>query len=226
MDTWMKILELVVKILEVISWPLVVFIVFFILREPLKNFINNIKKIGYGNAGIETGISNKQFDDEEKSPIELLSKGVSNKDIDKAINQFSSETMELFATSVKKETNLDSLRTPEERQEILFKYSQVIYLIMHFNKIYNSIYGSQLNLLHRLNSSMFENKDTLNGFYDYAKKSFPKFYEGYSYDNYLDYLFSFNLIVLENDNSIKITVLGRDFLKYIIETGLSIDKQY
>jgi len=224
MDTLLKILELSVKILGVISWPIITLIIFLILREPLKNFINNIKKIGYGGAGIETEHTSKQKDDEEKSPIELLSKGASNKDLDKAINLFSKETIELFANAVKSETMLDSFQKLEEKQEILFKYSQVIYLIMHFNKIYNSIYGSQLRLLQRLNSSLNENKETIKGFYDYAKSTFPKTYEGYTYDNYLDYLSSFNLIIVENGNTINITILGRDFLKYIIESGLSIEK--
>jgi len=224
MDIFLKLFEFSVKLLGVISWPLVTLIIFLILKEPLKSFINNIKKIGYGNAAIETKYDNKQKDDEEKSPIELLSKGESNKDITKAINLFSTETMELFASAVKKETLLDSFQTAEEKLEILYNYSQVIYLIMHFNKIYNSIFGSQLKLLQRLNSSFDENKETIKGFYDYAKSNFPKTYEEYSYDSYLVFLSSFNLILVEQDNTIKITTLGRDFLKYIIETGLSIEK--
>jgi hypothetical protein len=224
MDTLQKVLEFSVKILGIITWPIVTLIIFLILREPLKNFINNIKKIGYGSAGIETEQSNKQADDDEKSPIELLTKGASNKAIDKAISLFSDETMEEFKKAVIKETLLDNFNTPIEKLEILLKYSQLIYLIMHFGKIYNSIYGSQLSLLQRLNSSIFENKDTLKPFYDFAKSTFPKTFEGYTYENYLDYLISFNLILVETGGTIKITIFGRDFLKYIIETGLAFEK--
>ena len=61
-------------------------------------------------------------------------------------------------------------------------------------------------------------------FYENAKERNPRFYENYPYEQYLDFLKAYDLILFEKDGRIGITILGRDFLKYIIETGLPMEK--
>jgi len=211
----------IVKALEILAWPLVLFIIFLMLKTPIKDFLNRIKSIGYKGAGIETVPFKKQS--EEESPIEILRKEKPNEYLEKIKGYFSPETIELVKEAVIKESQVDTYETPEEREEVLFTYSQLLHLTKHFNNIYSSIYGSQINILTRLNSSVFETKETLQGYYEFAKASFPKTYENYSYDNYLNYLKSFSLII-EEAGAINLTILGKDFLKYILESGYSFNK--
>lgn len=218
-----QILENIVRILEVLAWPIVLFVIFLILKEPIKNFINRIKSIGYKGTGIETETPKKQSD--EESQIEKLKKEKPNEYLEKIKSYFAPETIGLFKEAITKESQVDTYETADEREEVLFTYSQLMYIIMHFNRIYSSIYGSQINILQRLNSSVFETKESLKEYYEFAKSSFPKTYEKYSYDNYMNYLISFGLII-EEGGEIKITILGKDFLRYIVESGYSFYKLY
>lgn len=225
MYTFFEIWEHFTSLLSVIVWPLLILTIFLLLKKPIILFINNIRRIGYGGTIIEAGLSTKQKDEEDTSAIGSLSKDNLNVNVDKAIGMFTEETMEVFAGFVKNETSFETLPTAEAKLDILFKYSKIIYLIMHFNRVYNDIYGSQLTLLQKVNSSSIENFDTLKVYYDNAKSTYSNFYEDYSYESYLEYLSSCNLI--ENKNgAIKITNLGKDFLKFIIESGRTFEKAF
>ncbi len=217
-----NLLQEIVSIIQILAWPLVVLIIFLILKTPIKNFINRIKGIGYKDTHIDAGLPTKQEGD---TPIEKLSKDKSNASIDKILNLFAPETVKSLKEAVIKESDLNTFKTPDEREQVLLSYSQVIYLIMHFNKIYNIIYGSQIRILQRLNASVFETKDTLRPFYDDAKSAFPKMYESYSYDSYINFLL-INFLIIEEGKSIKITILGKDFLKYIVESSYSFEKAF
>jgi len=96
---------------------------------------------------------------------------------------------------------------------------------MYFNKTYNNIYGSQIRILQRLNASVFETKETLRSFYDDACRAFPNVYESYSYDDYLKFLF-INGLIFEEGKSIKITILGKDFLTYMVQSNFSFEKAF
>lgn len=220
----MKIIEAINEILKTTAWPVVSLITLFVLKAPISDLIRRFKKIGYDKAGIEIESQNLQKEDKEKTRIEILGKESNNANIEKALALFRPETIEFFENAVKQETSLDSIKTSEEKEKVLYRYSQALYLIMHFNKIYETIFGSQLRLLQILNGSVNEDKSSLSFIYENAKKRDPKFYENYSNDQYLEYLKSFGLILFETNGKIVITILGRDFLKYIIETGLSTEK--
>ena len=88
------------------------------------------------------------------------------------------------------------------------------------------IYGSQIRLLQKLNYSS-ENKENVKYFYDNAATYFPAAYENYTYENYLDFLVSCDLIIYNREtNIISITEVGKDFLRYLVESNSNIDKLY
>lgn len=220
MDNTLKIIEALNAILSTIAWPAVTLVILFVLKTPISNLIMRITKIGYDKAGIVAESPRIQSDNPDESSMNKLS----HENLDKALGLFSNETLQFFEDAVLKETNLKDFKTSEERESVLYKYSQAIYLIMHFNKIYQMIFGSQIRLLQALNGSEIEDFDSLKVFYTSAKTNNPKGYEGYSYEQYLGFLIRFGLILVDKKDNIKITILGRDFLKYMIETGLSTEK--
>ena len=220
----MKIIEAINELLKTIAWPTVSLIVLFVLKAPISDLIRRIKKIGYDKAGIETESINTQKDKKDKKPIDFLSRESNNKNIEKALALFKPETIEYFENAIKLETNLESYKEPTDRVNVLYRYSQALYLIMHFNRIYERIFGSQIRLLQILNGSQREDKRSLKVFYDSVKDRNPSVFENYPYDQYLEFLKSNDLILFEPNGEIKITILGRDFIKYIVETGLSTEK--
>ena len=62
-------------------------------------------------------------------------------------------------------------------------------------------------------------------FYDFAVEQYPQFYENYSYDDYINFLYSSSLIT-EKDGNVGITILGVDFLKYLTEVGRNFNKRF
>jgi hypothetical protein len=96
-----------------------------------------------------------------------------------------------------------------------------------FERVYDSIFGSQIRFLQRLNHTSVESKTSLKLYYDNAVKNYPEAYKTYTYDRYLKYLSNNGLIIMnENDQNIQITFFGKDFLRYLLETNLSLEKLY
>lgn len=205
----------ILHLIDILKWPVIVFIIFLIIKKPIIDLINRITKIGHGGTSVEA----HQQQSAEKQERKQFST------VDKALGLFRQETIDLVTSAVLKETDLSTLTTDKQKIERLTDYSIALYILKHFESIYNSIFGSQIMILQQLNTFTYEDKDSLKRYYDYAVKQNPKYFEGYEYSEYIDFLFAFNLIINE-DGQIKITVLGIDFLKYLTETGKTPHKSY
>jgi hypothetical protein len=203
----------IMSLIAILKWPVIVFVMFLIIKKPIIDLINRITKIGHGGTSVEA----HQQQAAEKQERKKFST------VDKALGLFRDETIELVKEAVIKETDIKNLGNDKDKVERLTNYSIALYIIKHFESIYNSVFGSQLMILQQLNTFAFEDTNSLKRYYDYAVKQNPKYFEGYSYEDYLDFLFAFNLIVNE-DRQIKITILGVDFLKYLTETGKNLNK--
>lgn len=93
-----------------------------------------------------------------------------------------------------------------------------------FERTYNFIFGSQILLLERLNSSPLS-MDDLKQFYERARDAFPEIYKNYTFEQWLNFLESFTLITRTQDGSLfAITPRARGFLRYIIDNGYTTQK--
>jgi hypothetical protein len=202
-----------IELIDSIKWPIVAIIAILLLIKPIKNLINRVTKVGYGNKSIEANQQTVTKKIEEKEISE----------IDRAIGLFRPETIEMFVNAIKQETEVEKLKNDIEKIERHKNYSTIIYIMRHFDSIYSTIYGSQIRILERLNTLQPETRDSLKFYYENAKKYNPKFYENYPYEDYLNFLFSFTLI-REDDGIIQLTILGVDFLKYLIESNKDVNK--
>ncbi len=191
----------------------------------MKGFIDRIIKFAVGGISAETNSPQKQGEPSEKSPANTLTQKRTGERLEKALSSFSLETQQETEAIVKQSINYESLESPEKKERMLLKYAQVAFLVMTFNGIYNNIYGSQIKIIQKLNSSSLVKKDELILYYDNAKVNFPKVYENYPYSEYLKFLINSNLIQEDGDNVI-ITKLGRDFLKFIVDAAFSFEKLY
>ena len=81
-------------------------------------------------------------------------------------------------------------------------------------------------ILDYVNTDRSQTKNDLKTFYDAAKVKYPDFYNAYSYDDYFDFLITHDLRIINSNNFCEITWLGRDFLKYLVETAKTINKKY
>src|SRR6266849_3249075 len=65
-DQWTRLLEVLVSLLQAISWPLIVIFILFTLRSPLKNFLadKNISDVTLkaGPTGFEATVKRQQIE--------------------------------------------------------------------------------------------------------------------------------------------------------------------
>jgi hypothetical protein len=211
------------EFIKIIIWPIVAIIIVLILRKTIINLLNRINKIGF--AGLAAEAVQQKDSIERIQPEKGIKNEIKNEVLEKGLGIFSNHTLERVSNKVQEESKVNTFKSTEDKIDILHKYSQALYLILTFERLYNSIYGSQLDILERTNTNT-ENRETLKRFYDSAVNKYPEFYSNYTYDEYLDFLISQDLIIFNEEGNCSITWLGRDFLKFLIESGKSLNKFY
>lgn len=216
-------IQIILTFISSIAWPLIVLILFFVFRLPLTNFLNNIKKFSYGSAAVETNTEKSQ--NEQIDKLENIDERLINHNFINFLTKFSTQTNEELEEIIEKETKFSEIKNFEAKTEQLYNYSKLIILLKNFERIYYVIFGSQIRILQRLNYSFTENKNDLKFYYENVAKVYPEIFKNYNYDDYLDFLFANKLINKETD-TITITTFGQDFLRYLIESNLSLEKRY
>ena len=198
--------------------------------------IGNIKRIKYGDLDADTVSKTQQ--EAEKKPI--LGSTIDNVEdpqqqnhnvhqlsiVDRGLAMFHNYTINKVVTQVENETQVAEIHNISAKYERMFNYSKVLYIIITFERLYNFIYGSQLNLLQHINTYSNLSIDELKPFYETAKSKYPDFYETYTFENWLQFLINMELINVNEDESYSITWIGRDFLKFIIEVAFSMNKRF
>ncbi|HZK97536.1 MAG TPA: hypothetical protein VFC67_25265 [Prolixibacteraceae bacterium] len=205
----------VMELISSIKWPLLVLIAFLLLLKPIKNLINRITKVGYGDKTLEAT---------QQAVVTKVEEQAKSK-IDRIVGIFRPETIETFRNFVEDESEITNLKTESEKIDRLMNYSCIIYIMKNFDTIYNSIFGSQIRILEKLNTLTPSTRESLKKFYEIAKKSNSPFFDNYSYEKYLEFLFDFTLI-REDSDAISLTILGIDFLKYLTESNKDVNKPY
>lgn len=215
--------DLVLNFLSAISWPIVCLIIASFFKKPISIFLKRVKKISYGDAVFESG-RKKQKDD--KSEIDLATKGDDFSSIDQTISKFSDVGQKYALEIVEAETKISEIVDSQLKYERLLKYSQLLLMIKFFERTYRLIYGSQIRLLHKLNYSPEKSQD-VKYLYDNAANYFPETYKDYPYEDYLKFLVTEGLITKdENEGILSITDVGKDFLRYLVESNSSLEKLY
>jgi hypothetical protein len=93
---------------------------------------------------------------------------------------------------------------------------------------YRLIMGSQIGLLLQANSATPVDLEAARGIYDAAKATYPEIYKTFDFDNWLKWPANSGLTQLETNASgktiIKITDIGKEFLHYLVQVGLTTPK--
>lgn len=208
--------KILLQFIADIAWPLIVFIIVYQFRHPIRGLISKLKNVEVPGIKMETQANQ----DAELSPTpnrsieQVLPEGM--------VQPFSPITMEKARLLIFDEAKLNELEG-EDKFNRLVHYTQLIVLQKLFDHTYNYIYGSQLNILKHLNTTLEDTKDKMKYFYDAGAAMSPDLYDTYSYENYLQWMISRDLIELKEDK-IQITYTGRDFLKYLIDQGHNLTK--
>lgn len=197
--------------MDAFAWPVaVLIIVLFTLvffRKEISSLLNRTKEVGTG--GLKAYDNPPPPAADEKKSVEEFFRSFEN--------PLLLEAEELILKDLKDR----KIENVQDREKTLVRALASTNLILHFEKIHGSIWLSQLTTLRYLNprDTGVERGD-LFPFYEAAKAAYPNWYDTYSFDQWLSFLQSFNLVGVK-DSRLFITVAGRELLKYLAATGKS-----
>jgi hypothetical protein len=110
-----------------------------------------------------------------------------------------------------------------ETTDILIRQYSVQYMVGSFEKAYRLIFGSQIAAVEFANVNGPLQENTLRIFYDSAKEREPESYATFSFEQWLSFLLN-NGLLFTVDDTFAISIIGKDFLKWLIEEGLAKNK--
>jgi hypothetical protein len=208
-----------IELLEVLKWPLVIIIIAFIFRGSITQLIQRVKSVKGVGFGLDTSdVKSKEVQQQKSKDLQLQK-------LESELNLFNKQTREQFQAAIKKESEWDKVDDFKNKFEVLLRYSEALYIVLFFERIYNLIFGSQIGILKHLNSSNgVPLADVKNIYKDTIQKNNDNL-KNYPFESYWGFLESRGLVVIEDKNIAKITWIGRDFLKYLIDNGLN-DQKY
>jgi hypothetical protein len=186
--------------------PIIIFF-FVFFRKNIAALIDRTKMVKFPGTEIQATAPTQK-------PVETKPD-----ETEKLMNALESPALKATEDEIRKD--LEN-RGTVDKEKVLIRYLAVASLSILFERINALIWGSQIYILEHLNTIRTGvNKDEIKRlFYDDAITRYPLYYVGYSYEAYLRFLKASQLIIEENE-ILKITNLGVEFLRYLAETGRS-----
>jgi len=192
-----------------LAWPGAVVIlgclVLILFRAQISALIGRTMKVG--KSGIEIFEHQLAQPTDEKKGIDEFLRGFDN--------AFLLEAEQLILKNMEDR----KIKDPANREKALVRSYASNKILLLFERAYVALWASQLTSLRYLN--LFDQGTELTEivtFYEDAKAKYPIWYENYSFERWLEFLRSYNLVGRRNAH-VFITVAGREFLKYLAAAG-------
>jgi hypothetical protein len=143
---------------------------------------------------------------------------------------FNSQLLLLQEEAIRRDLGGHGLTADGACEKVLLRHLAGTQIALHFEKIYASIYGSQLGVLRWLNSqAVGVHEQQLLPFFQQAAKEWPAIYQHTEFRSWLGFLAAQGLITESEESAaageeedafgLAITVLGREFLAYMVNGG-------
>lgn len=203
------------EVLAVLVWPGVVLLIvitgFIMFKKPFERLLDRATKIG--KAGIEASTPQELEEPKPHVTAEQLLKP-----------HFDNALLLSAEEWVREVVDKDFPSDMKEREKVFIRVLASTLVGNRFESTYKVIFGSQLNALEFINSlSQGAAAETLQIFYKQAAAQQPGFYATYSFDDWLGFIESQGLVV-RKEQTISITLEGREFLKHVMQRGYTLYK--
>lgn len=209
-------MENAVKLIGSLGWPhisLIFGIVFIIVfNKAIRDFIGRIRSVSKQGVSTEA-VPGAQNDEKRKQAVqELMNLG------DSAL-LFEAEKL------IREDLERRGLGTEGDTIKVLIRHLSVTQLVLDFEQIYNSIFGSQIFLLKKLNEVAGQGvgREFLETHFKHVQALFPIELGNWTLEGYLAFLFSHTLLTVKNGNY-HITIKGVEFLLWLIKMGRREDR--
>jgi len=204
------------QILTLASWPIAVVVVCFlgmiIFRQPITRLIDRTRRVTKTGLEADAPPQDGKSDFKPSAPEELQ-------------RLFDHSLLVPQETEIRAELERLALREQPKRETFLIQILAVASIILQFERTYFSIWGSQLAILQFLNplGEIGATVESLKPYYDLAKGQAPELYENYSFEQWLTFMENHRLVG-RKESKVAITLVGREFLKYLVNQGFSLYK--
>lgn len=206
------------EFLTIISWPhiaLIFGIIFLFLFYPqIAGFISRVRSVGKGGVTTHSDITPQIQDDNKTDLLQHI-------EIDKTallieVEEGISEDLK----ARKLESNSDALK-------VLVRNLAVTKINLEHEQTYNTIFGTQIHLLKKLNETPGTGRpiEYVENFYKVVQQNNEKVFDKWSLDDYLEYLKSRSLITFKSNNW-HISVKGQDFVIWLAKNGRNEMRAY
>lgn len=207
-------MDIAMELLSAITWHHLVFIfalVFVALfRQPLSDLIRRITKIG--KEGVTAGSAPEaQREKTDPEAVQQLLDVIGN-----------SIVITDIEGRIKGELIAKGLAAEGDAAKVLIRHLAGTQLLLSFEQIHNLIFGSQIFLLKKLNEVAGQGRPMtfITNHIDHIQTLYQHQLGAWSYDQYLEFLFSRSLIVRHGDQ-LHITNLGVEYLTWVARNGRS-----
>lgn len=192
----------------------VVIVVFlFLFRSQISGLISRIRAIG--KKGIDIGDHQERqtppMTDPRKAADDILTQ--------LNVNQYYLAQQEM----VKKELEQRNLPIDSDTARVLLSYTGALFIALDFERIYSSIWGSQISILNFLNTRISAGRTEIQPYYEVGETLYPEVFKTYPFEKYIAFLVSQGL-VQQDAEVYTITLKGRTFLLYLVNQGLNQNK--
>lgn len=204
---------LILEYLKVLIWPVTILVIVFLLRKNLRGLLDRVRKISYKDASAELSA---QVRSQEKALKTT-----------KAEAKMSGQQKKSLAAKAGTIGSIKPPKKPAETKKVIAQANEEIALrdtLLDFERIYNVIFGSQIQILLDLNSSKdglpIQNVEAL--FNKTMLKWRPTFTD-WGFDKYMSYLLSTGLVEID-ENRLYITQKGEAFVGYLLSQRYNLNK--
>jgi hypothetical protein len=109
---------------------------------------------------------------------------------------------------------------PEEREKVLIAALARTQINVGHERVYGNIFGSQLAALQILANEGPKTREEGIGYFEEVQKLHPVIHEKRTFDEWVGFIVAMTLVNFDSKKYC-ITPIGRDFLQYLLVTGLS-----
>ena len=230
----MRFVELLLQ--TIISWPVALVCVVFYFRDDIRRLTTRLVEIGP--SGVKLSQTTQQVTPLEPTiPVPASgpagatpgstaggSPPQSAAEFMAAIRaQFSPEEIEQVMSAIQSDVNARAGNDMKARTEILTLVLAAMSVQYRHERSYNLIFGSQLELLARMNGGPLS-LEVCRSVYDSVALRFPNEYRTYSFDQWIGFLRNSGLVQSWPDGNYGLTPWGRGLLRYVVAQGLSTNK--
>ncbi len=202
------------EIFKAINWQHLAFLFavafIFLFRQPLSELIKRITKID------KEGLIAEASPESQREKTETSAEAVQQL-LDVVGNSIVINEME---ERIRNELSAKGMAVEGDVAKVLIKHLSGTQLLLEFERIHGSIFGSQIFLLKELNEVAGQGKteEFIQNYIEHIQELYTEQLGEWTSEQYLDFLYS-HLLIVSDAGQIHITNLGVEYLTWMVRNG-------